>query len=85
MFEFILYMVFQELQWHAVGDIDFRFVEKAEDNSDKLQDIYLEFLSKYSIQISGNVTRFGQGLLEKVPNYEIIKDQETQVFCKESV
>ena len=85
MFEFILYMVFQELQWHAVGDIDFRFVDKAEDNSDKLQDIYLEFLSKYSIQISGNVTRFGQGLLEKVPNYEIIKDQETQVFCKESV
>ena len=36
MFEFILYMVFQELQWHAVGDIDFRFVDKAEDNSDKL-------------------------------------------------
>ena len=28
-------------------------------------------------EISGNVTLFGQDFLEKGPNYEIIKDQET--------
>ena len=28
---------------------------------------------------------FGEDLLEKAPNYEIIKDQETRVFRKESV
>ena len=65
-------------------------MHKAEDNSNgfnihDLQDMHFDFLSKYSIEISGNVTRFGQDLLEKVPNYEIIKDQETRVSRKESV
>ena len=27
MFEFILYMAFQELEWHAVDDVDFDDVE----------------------------------------------------------
>ena len=66
------------------------FMHQAEDNSNGfnihgLQDMHFDFLSKYSIEISGNVTRFGQDLLEKVPNYEIIKDQETRVLRKESV
>ena len=65
-------------------------MDEAEDNSDgfdihDLQDMYLGFLSNCSIKISGNVTRFGQDLLEKEPNYEIIKDQEIWVFRKESV
>ena len=65
-------------------------MDEAEDNSDEFnildrQDMYLDFLSKYSIEISGSVTRFGQDLLEEVTNYEIIKDQETRFFRKESV
>ena len=65
-------------------------MHEVEDNSNGfnihgLQDMHLGFLSKYSIEISGNVTRFGQDLLEKMPNYEIIKDQETRVLRKESV
>ena len=47
--------------------------------------MYLVFLSKYSMEISQNVTRFGQDLLEKAPNYEIVKDQETRACRKESV
>ena len=45
-------------------------MEKMKDNSNgfnmhDLQDIYLDFLSKYSIKINGNATRFGQDLLQK--------------------
>ena len=74
----------------AAWDKVIAFMDEAEDNSDgfdihDLQDMYLGFLSKYSIEISGNVTRFGQDLLEEVSNYEIIKDQETRVFLKASV
>ena len=66
-------------------------MDETEDNSDgfnihDLKDMYLDFFwSNFSIKISRNVIRFGQDLLEKVPNYEIIKDQETRFFCKESV
>ena len=65
-------------------------MDEAEDNNDgfnihDLQDMYLDFLSKYSIEIIGNVTRFGQHLLEKAPNFEIIKDPKTKVFRKEYV
>ena len=64
-------------------------MDEAEGNSNgfdmqDLQDTYLDFLSKYSVEISGNVTRFGQDLFEKAPNYEIIKDHGTRVFRKES-
>ena len=74
----------------ATWDKVVAFMDEAEDNNDgfnihDLQDVYLDFLSKYSIEISGNVTRFGQYLLEKAPNFEIIKDPETQVFGKEYV
>ena len=46
------------------------FMDKAEDNSDgfdihEIQDMYLDFLSKYSIKISENATHSGQDLLEK--------------------
>ena len=34
------------------------------------------------MEISGNVTLYGKDLLEKVPNYEIIKDQVKRVFQK---
>ena len=62
---------------------------EGENNSDgfdmhDLQDMYLDFLSKYSIEISGNITHFGQACL-KAPNYEVIIDQRTRVFRKESV
>ena len=51
----------------------------------ELENMYLEHLSKYGFFIGKHVTRFGQELLERVPNYEIIKDGETRVYCKESV
>ena len=46
------------------------FMDKTEDNSDgfdihEIQDMYLNFLSKYSIKISENATHSGQDLLEK--------------------
>lgn len=53
-------------------------------NIHDLQDMYLDFLSKCSIEISGNVTRFEKDLLKKATKYEIIKDQESGVFRKES-
>ena len=64
----------------AAWDKVVAFIDEAEDNSDgidihDLQDMYLDFFAKYSIEICGNVTRFGRDLLEKAPNYEIIKDQ----------
>ena len=37
------------------------------------------------MEISGNVTCFGQDFLEKVSNHEIMKDQETRFFRKESL
>ena len=38
----------------------------------ELENMYLEHLSKYGFFIGKHVTRFGQELLEIVPNYEII-------------
>jgi len=60
--------------------------ESAEKGFDihELEDIYLDFLSQYDMNIGGNVTRFGKELIERAPNYEMIKDRETRVFCRES-
>ena len=74
----------------AAWDKVVAFMDEAEDDEDgfdmhDLQDMYLDFLSNYNIEIGGNVTRFGQDLIERAPNYEIIKDGETRVFRKESV
>ena len=41
--------------------------------------MYLEYLSKSGVFIGKHVTRFGQELLERTSNYEIIKDGETRV------
>ena len=51
----------------------------------QLEDIYLDHLSCYGIDIESHITRFGKELLERAPDYEIIKDKETRVFRKESV
>ena len=61
-----------------------KFITSNGFNMHDLQDMYLDFLSKCSIEISGNVTRFEKDLLKKATNYEIIKDQESGVFRKES-
>ena len=54
-------------------------------NIHDLEDMYLEYLSKYGVLTGKHVTRFGQELLERTSNYEIIKDGETRVYCKGSL
>ena len=51
----------------------------------EFENMYLEYLSKYGVFIGKHVTRFGQEFLERAPNYEIIKEGETRVYCKEFV
>ena len=49
----------------------------------EFENMYPEYLSKYGVFIGKHVTRFGQEFLERAPNYEIIKEGETHVYCKE--
>ena len=51
----------------------------------EFEDMYLEYLSKYGVFSCQHVTRFGQEFLERAPNYEITKEGETLVYCKEFV
>ena len=48
--------------------------------------IYLDYLSEYEILIDSNITRFGENLIERAPEYEVIKmDNKQGFFCKESM
>ena len=54
----------------AARDKVVAFMGEGENNSNRfdihdLQDMYFDFLSKYSIEISGNITHFGQTCLKK--------------------
>ena len=35
--------------------------------------LYLDYLSEYEIFIESHITRFGENLIERAPNYEVIK------------
>ena len=50
----------------------------------ELENIYLDCLSEYKIFIESHITRFGENLIERAPEYEVIKhDKKQRVFCKE--
>ena len=51
----------------------------------ELENMYLDYLSQYSIHLSSHITRFSEELIERAPTYEIIKNKETRVFRKECV
>ena len=54
-------------------------------NLHELEQIYLEYLARYDVVISGHVTRFGKELIERAPHFEIVKNIDTRVYFKESV
>ena len=46
-----------------------------------LENIYLDHLSGYEIFIESHITRFGENLIERAPEYEAIKmDKKTACF-----
>ena len=50
----------------------------------ELENMCLDYLSEILIQ--SHITRFGKSLLERAPEYEVIKhDKKQRVFCKESM
>ena len=52
----------------------------------ELENIYLDYLSEYEIFIESHITRFGENLIERAREYEVIKhDKKQRVFHKESV
>ena len=52
----------------------------------ELENIYLDYLSEYEIFIESHTIRFGENLIERAPEYEVIKhDKKQRAFCKESM
>ena len=52
----------------------------------ELENIYLDYLSEYEIFIESHTIRFGENLIERAPEYEVIKhDEKQRVFHKESI
>ena len=51
----------------------------------ELENIYLDYLSEHDILIESHITRFGENLIERAQEYEvIIMDKKQGVFRKES-
>ena len=50
----------------------------------ELEKIYLDYLSEYEILIESHITGFGENLIEKAPEYKVIKTDKS-VFRKESM
>ena len=52
----------------------------------ELENMCLDYLSEYEILIESHITRFSENLIEKTPEYEVIKtDKKQSVFRKESM
>ena len=51
----------------------------------ELENMYLEYLSEYNIDVASHITRFSEELLKRAPAYEIIKKKETRVYPRDSV
>ena len=52
----------------------------------ELESIFLDYLSEYEIFIESDITRFGENLIERTPEYEVINhDKKQRVFRKESI
>ena len=52
----------------------------------ELENICLDYLSEYEILIESHITGFGENLIERAPEYEVIKtDKKQSVFRKESM
>ena len=52
----------------------------------ELENMYLDYLSEFEILIESHITRFGENLIERAPEYEVIKmDKKQRVFRKESM
>ena len=47
----------------------------------ELENIYFDYLSEYKIFIASHITRFGENLIERVREHEVIKmDEKTACF-----
>ena len=44
----------------------------------ELENMYLDYLSEYEILIESHITRFGEKLIERAPEYEVIKMDKKQ-------
>ena len=52
----------------------------------ELENIYLDYLSEYEIFIDSHIARFGENLIERVPEHEVVKhDKRQRIFRKESM
>ena len=52
----------------------------------ELENVYLDYLSEYEILIESHITQFGENLIERAQEYEVIKmDKKQRVFRKESM
>ena len=53
-------------------------VAKEDFDLHELENMYLDYLSKYGILIESHITRFGENLIERPPEYEVIKMDKKQ-------
>ena len=61
-------------------------VAKEDFDLHELENIYLDYLSEYEILIESHIAQFGEKLIERAPEYEVIKmDKKQYVFHKESI
>ena len=61
-------------------------VDKEGFNLHELENIYLDYLSEYEILIESHITRLGENLIERAPEYKVIKmDKKERVFRTESM
>ena len=55
-------------------------------DSHKLENMYLDYLSEYETSIESHITRFSENLIERAPEYEVIKmDIKQRVFRQKSM
>ena len=57
-------------------------VAKEDFDLHELENIYLDYLSEYEILIESQITRFGENLIERAPEYEVIKMDNSMFFVK---
>ena len=61
-------------------------VAKEDFDLHELENIYLDYLSEYEILIESHIAQFREKLIERAPEYEVIKmDKKQHVFHKESI
>ena len=55
-------------------------------DSHKLENMYLDYLSEYETSLESHITRFSENLIERAPEYEVIKmDIKQRVFRQKSM